>query len=72
MGRRRGSGTAPPGHENIRLVLVEPRALLGVGVREVVDREPDMEIVGEVRSADDTTDWLTQAPPVPPPRILPG
>ena len=26
----------------------------------------------EVRAADDTADWLTQAPPVPPPRILPG
>ena len=63
MGRRRGSGTAPPGHENIRLVLVEPRALLGVGVREVVDREPDMEIVGEVRSADDALTLVEETAP---------
>ena len=39
--------------EPIRLVIVEPRALLGVGLREVIDREPDMEIVGQVQSPDE-------------------
>jgi DNA-binding NarL/FixJ family response regulator len=39
--------------ETIRIVLVEPRALVGLGIRGVLDNEPDMEVVAEVRSADD-------------------
>ena len=49
---RRPAATAP--HlEAIRIVLIEPSALLGLGIREVLEREPDMEVVAEVRSADD-------------------
>jgi DNA-binding NarL/FixJ family response regulator len=51
MPRRRPKAPEPPTEETIRLVMVEPRALLGAGVREVLDREPDIEIVGEVRTA---------------------
>jgi len=36
--------------ETIRLVLVESRVLAGVGVREVLAREPDIEVVAEFRS----------------------
>lgn len=39
--------------ETIRIILVEPRALVGLGIRGVLDGEPDMEVVAEVRSADD-------------------
>jgi DNA-binding NarL/FixJ family response regulator len=39
--------------ETIRIVLVEPRALVGLGIRGVLDGEADMEVVAEVRSADD-------------------
>jgi DNA-binding NarL/FixJ family response regulator len=39
--------------ETIRIVLVEPRALVGLGIRGVLDNEPDMEVVAEVRSADE-------------------
>jgi len=39
--------------ETIRIVLIEPRALVGLGIRGVLDGEPDMEVVAEVRSADD-------------------
>jgi DNA-binding NarL/FixJ family response regulator len=39
--------------ETIRIVLVEPRALVGLGIRGALDGEPDMEVVAEVRSADD-------------------
>ena len=39
--------------ETIRIVLVEPRALVGLGIRGVLDGEPDMQVVAEVRSADD-------------------
>lgn len=48
------AGVQPPkGDATIRLVLVEPRAMVGVGVRDVLEREPDIEVVAEVRSADE-------------------
>jgi DNA-binding NarL/FixJ family response regulator len=52
MAEGRTRSTAP--HlETIRIVLVEPRALVGLGIRGVLDNEPDMEVVAEVRSADE-------------------
>lgn len=52
MAQRRPPDTAP--HlEMIRIVLVEPSALMGLGLREALDGEPDMQVVAEVRSADD-------------------
>jgi DNA-binding NarL/FixJ family response regulator len=39
--------------DTIRVVLVEPTALVGAGMREVIDGEPDMEVVAEVRTAGD-------------------
>jgi DNA-binding NarL/FixJ family response regulator len=52
MAEERLRSTAP--HlETIRIVLVEPRALVGLGIRGVLDNEPDMEVVAEVRSADE-------------------
>lgn len=42
--------TRPPPDVPIRLVIVEPRALLGVGVRLTLDREPDIDVVGYVRT----------------------
>ena len=51
--------------ETIRILLVEPRALVGLGIRGAVDREPDMEVVGEARSADDALAMVEdQAPDV--------
>ncbi len=44
---------SPANLETIRIVLVEPRALVGLGIRGVLDGQPDMEVVAEVRSADD-------------------
>jgi DNA-binding NarL/FixJ family response regulator len=41
-------GTEP---DPIRLVMVEPRSLLGVGIRETLDREADIEVVAHVASA---------------------
>lgn len=57
---------APPAEaslETIRIVLVEPRALVGLGIRGVLDREPDMEVVAEVRSADDALAMVEQRAP---------
>ncbi len=50
---RRPPPLTPPDLETIRIVLVESRALAGLGIRGVLDREPDLEVVAEVRSADD-------------------
>src|SRR5688572_33194246 len=46
------SSTAP-NRDMIRIVIVEPRTLAGLGIRGVLDGEADMEVVAEVRSADD-------------------
>lgn len=50
---RQRSPSTPPGDERISIMLVESRALAGLGIRGVLDREPDLEVVAEVRSADD-------------------
>ncbi len=52
MAEDRSQSTAPQ-LATIRIVLVEPRALVGIGIRGVIDNEPDMEVVAEVRSADE-------------------
>lgn len=52
MAERRMPATAV-NLETIRIVLVEPRALVGLGIRGVLDGQPDMHVVAEVRSPDD-------------------
>jgi DNA-binding NarL/FixJ family response regulator len=52
MAQRRLPSTGP-NVETIRIILIEPRALVGLGIRGILDGEPDMEVVAEVRSADD-------------------
>jgi DNA-binding NarL/FixJ family response regulator len=49
--------------ETIRVLLVESRALTGVGVREVLDREPDMEVVAEVRSPSEALPVVEESAP---------
>jgi two-component system, NarL family, response regulator DevR len=44
----RSRQTGPPSAAPIRIVVVEPQPILGVGVREVLDREPDIEVVAWV------------------------
>jgi DNA-binding NarL/FixJ family response regulator len=43
--------------------MVESRALLGVGVREVLDQEQDIEVVAQVRSADEALPIVEKASP---------
>ena len=51
MTRRR---KAPmPGPTVIRLMVVEPRTILGVGVRDVLAREDGIEVVAQMRSAEE-------------------
>jgi DNA-binding NarL/FixJ family response regulator len=63
MAERRAPATAA-NLETIRIVLVEPRALVGLGIRGVLDGQPDMEVVAEVRSADDALAMEGDAPDV--------
>src|SRR5947207_8661779 len=48
---RRQTPQAAPNLETIRVVLMEPRALVGAGIRKAIDDQPDMEVVAEVRTA---------------------
>lgn len=52
MAQRRPPPSAPD-LPVIRIVLVEPSELLGMGLRQVLDGEVDMEVIAEVRSADE-------------------
>ncbi|HEY6014162.1 MAG TPA: response regulator transcription factor [Candidatus Limnocylindrales bacterium] len=65
MAQRRTPPTEPPEPrpETIRVVLVEPLALVGAGMREVIDGEPDMEVVAEVRTAGDALAAVEQSSP---------
>lgn len=47
------NASAPGGVDTIRIALVEPRALVGLGIRGALDSQPDMEVVAEYRSPDD-------------------
>jgi len=55
--------TCPPPDAPIRLVIVEPRAHIGVGVRETLDREPGIEVVGYVRTPSEATSVIDRADP---------
>ena len=62
MPRRRVT-PEPTADEPIRLVIVEPRALLGVGIREVLDREPGIEVVGQVQTPGEAIPVIDAASP---------
>lgn len=47
----------------IRVVMVEPRSLLGVAVREVLDHQDGIEVVAEVRSPVEALDVVDVASP---------
>ena len=47
----------------IRLLLVEPRSLLGAGMRQMLDREVDMEVVAQVGTPDEALPVVEEAAP---------
>jgi DNA-binding NarL/FixJ family response regulator len=53
----------PANDEPIRLVIVESRELLGIGIREVLDRAPGIEIVAQVQSPDEAMPVIDAAAP---------
>jgi DNA-binding NarL/FixJ family response regulator len=61
MTRRRTK--AHPPDETIRLMVVEPRTLLGVGVREVLDQEDGIEVVAEARSPEEAMSVVGETAP---------
>jgi two-component system response regulator DegU len=50
---RRRRRTGSPSDETIRLLVVEPRPILGVGVREILDRETDFDVMAYVATTDE-------------------
>jgi DNA-binding NarL/FixJ family response regulator len=48
---RRPSTTADAAGRTIRLVVIEPRAILSLGVREILDQAPGIEVVGYAATA---------------------
>ena len=55
--RRRSAERRSAGYERVRILIVDDHALFRVGIRNILEREPDLEIVGEAddgRSALDT------------------
>ena len=57
------SDEEPSADEPIRLVIVESRELLGIGIREVLDNAPGIEIVGQVQSPDEAMSVIDAAAP---------
>jgi two-component system response regulator DevR len=53
-----GSTTEP-----IRLVMVEARPVMATGLREILDREPDIEVVGQVASPDEAQEVVDATTP---------
>lgn len=62
MDRRRRRTNSPP-DDPIRLVVVEPRAILGLGVREILDREADIEVVAYVATPAEAIELVDGAAP---------
>jgi DNA-binding NarL/FixJ family response regulator len=61
VGREKSTDSAAPAP--IRLVVVEPRSILGVGVRRILDREDDIEIVAYVTTTDEAIVAVDEAAP---------
>ena len=45
--RRRGAERRSAGYERVRILVVDDHALFRVGIRNILEREPDIEVVGE-------------------------
>ncbi len=60
---RRCRSTTPPSDEPIRVVFIEPRAIHGVGVREILEREADIEVLAQVTTAADAIPVVDRTSP---------
>ena len=57
------SGGSPTRRPRIRCLLVEPHALYAAGVRDLLEREPDIEVVGDVRSPEEAVSSVARSAP---------
>ena len=69
-GRDAGQDLNEAGHEDaldeggpIRLLLVEPRAIIGAGVRGLLDGQADFEVVAEVRTPEEAVGMAARESP---------
>ena len=60
--RRGGPDRRAPG-ERVRILLVDHHALIRVGMRSIIEREPDLEIVGEADDARSALDAALETSP---------
>ncbi|HEX5589950.1 MAG TPA: response regulator transcription factor [Candidatus Limnocylindrales bacterium] len=58
-----GRWRAPHPSDEIRVVMVESRALMGIGIREVLDQAPGIEVVAHVRSPMDALPIVSESAP---------
>ncbi len=56
--RRRGAERRPGGYERVRILIVDDHALFRLGIRNILEHEPDLEVVAE---ADDGRSALDAA-----------
>ena len=61
--RRRGGPDRRAAGERIRILLVDDHALFRVGMRSILEREPDFEIVGEADDARGAFDAALETSP---------
>jgi DNA-binding NarL/FixJ family response regulator len=59
----RDPSASDPSSEPIRLVMVEPRTLLGAGIRQVLAQESDIEVVAHVGSPSEALPVVDDAAP---------
>jgi DNA-binding NarL/FixJ family response regulator len=62
LARRRGTYRHSP-DETIRLVVVEPRPIVGAGVREILGRESDIDVIAHVSTAAEAIPIVDEAEP---------
>lgn len=56
--------TPAPSDPPIRVVVIERRPILALGVREVLDQSPDLDVVAHVQSPAEAAEFLEESPDV--------
>ena len=51
------------GTETIRVIIAEDHALVREGTRELIDREPDIEVIGEATNGAEAVDLVERLTP---------
>jgi len=62
-GRRRGAADAAEGEKRTRIVLVDDHALFRLGMRHLLERETDLEVIGEAEDARSAIDLAIEQNP---------